>query len=67
MTEDAEQALKEYLAYQVAHKDQNFGNARFVRNVFERTLQNQANRLAKEVNLTTEKLSQIEKIDLPLQ
>lgn len=67
MTEDAEQALKEYLAYQVTHKDQNFGNARFVRNVFERTLQNQANRLAKEVNLTTEKLSQIEKIDLPLQ
>ncbi len=66
ITEEAEQALKEYLTYQVAHKDQNFGNARFVRNVFERTLQNQANRLAREVNLTTEKLTQIEKTDLPL-
>ena len=66
ITEEAEHALKEYLAYQVAHKDQNFGNARFVRNVFERTLQNQANRLAKEVNLTTEKLTQIETTDLPL-
>lgn len=66
MSDEAAEALKAYLAYQVEHKDQNFGNARFVRNVFERTLQQQANRLSKEVNLTTQKLSEIEKEDLPI-
>ena len=38
-----------------------------MRNVFEKTLERQANRLAREVNLTTEKLSQIELEDLPLK
>ena len=66
MSEEAAEALKGYLAYEVAHKDQNFGNARFVRNLFERTLQQQANRLSKEVNLTTEKLSEIIKEDIPI-
>lgn len=66
MSEEAAEALKSYLAYEVAHKDQNFGNARFVRNLFERTLQQQANRLSKEVNLTTEKLSEIIKQDIPI-
>ena len=32
---DAEVYLKERFAYVVAHKDRNFGNARFARNVFE--------------------------------
>ena len=66
ISEDAAEALKGYLAYAVAHKDQNFGNARFVRNLFERTLQQQANRLSREVNLTTQKLSEIIKEDLPI-
>ena len=67
ITSDAEEALKALFAYHVTHKDQNFGNARFVRNVFERTLQRQATRLSKEVNLTNEKLAEITKEDLPVE
>ena len=46
ITPEAAVALKAYFSEAVAHKDANFGNARFVRNVFERTLQHQANRLS---------------------
>lgn len=62
---EAAAAVKDRFTYQVAHKDANFGNARFVRNFFEHTLQRQATRLAKEVNLTTDKLAGITKEDLP--
>ena len=65
ITPDAAVALKNYFGEAVAHKDANFGNARFVRNVFERTLQRQANRLSTEVNLTSAKLAEITKEDLP--
>lgn len=65
ITPDAAEALQQFFAYQVAHKDANFGNARFVRNIFEHTLQRQAARLSKEVNLTTEKLAEVTKEDLP--
>ncbi len=67
ITPDAAAALKNYFAEAVAHKDANFGNARFVRNVFERTLQRQANRLSTEVNLTSAKLAEITKEDLPIE
>lgn len=66
ITPEAAVALKAYFGEAVAHKDENFGNARFVRNVFERTLQHQANRLSTEVNLTSEKLAEITKEDLPI-
>lgn len=66
ITDDAAEKLKAYFVDQVAHKDQNFGNGRFVRNVFERTLQQQANRLSRERALTEEQLSQITIEDLPL-
>ena len=65
LSSEASETLKAYFAQAVAHKDSNFGNARFVRNVFEHTLQNQANRLSKEVNLTTAKLAEITVEDLP--
>lgn len=67
ITPEASVALKAYFSEAVAHKDANFGNARFVRNVFERTLQHQANRLSSEVNLTSEKLAEITKEDLPIE
>ena len=67
ITPEAALALKAYFGEAVAHKDENFGNARFVRNVFERTLQHQANRLSTEVNLTSEKLAEITKEDLPVE
>lgn len=67
ITPEAAVALKAYFGEAVAHKDANFGNARFVRNVFERILQQQANRLSSEVNLTSEKLAEITKEDLPIE
>ena len=67
MSSEASETLKDYFAQVVAHKDENFGNARFVRNVFEHTLQKQANRLSKEVNLTTAKLAEITKEDLAIE
>ena len=67
LSSEASEALKAYFAQAVEHKDSNFGNARFVRNVFERTLQKQANRLSKEVNLTTAKLAEITVDDLPTE
>ncbi|MBO6073720.1 MAG: DUF4236 domain-containing protein [Paludibacteraceae bacterium] len=65
--EGTKEALQQYFENEIAHKDANFGNGRLVRNVFEKTLERQANRLAQEVNLTTGKLSQIEPEDLPIK
>ena len=48
----------------VAHKDQNFGNARYIRNLFEKIITEQANRLARENNVTNEMLTKIEEIDV---
>lgn len=66
ISKETEMPLKEFLANKVAHKDKNFGNARFVRNLFEKTIEKQANRLSKKVDLTDEKLSEICAEDLPL-
>lgn len=46
MTPEAESLIKEHIADCVTHKDKNFGNARFVRNLVEKVLTQQANRLA---------------------
>lgn len=43
----------------VAEKPKDFGNARYVRNLFERVVQSQANRLAKESNLSKGILTEI--------
>ena len=67
LTDEAEEALKGYFADAVTYKGPNFGNARFVRNVFEHTLQKQANRLAKEPFLSTQKLAEITKEDLAME
>jgi SpoVK/Ycf46/Vps4 family AAA+-type ATPase len=64
ISKDAEIPLKNYLANKVTNKDKNFGNARFVRNLFEKTIERQANRLAGETNLTTEKLAEITEEDI---
>ena len=42
---------------QVEKKDSNFGNARYARNLFEKSIQRQANRLANVNNATTEQLT----------
>ena len=61
---DAEEYLKEQFEYAVAHKDRNFGNARFARNVFEKSIQQQANRLAGQTNLDKGRLSELTVEDL---
>ena len=56
--------LQRQLSDVVAHKDRNFGNARYVRNVFEKAIQCQANRLANEKDNTADDLTLIKLEDL---
>lgn len=65
ITNEAKDALARFFENAVANKDKNFGNARFVRNIFEKTLEKQANRLASQSMLTNDILTQIVKEDLP--
>lgn len=65
MSESAKARLKSYLDNAVANKDKNFGNGRFVRNVFEKTLQNQATRLSSIDNLSKDDLQLIVDEDIP--
>lgn len=65
LAEDVKNSLQDFFKQTVVNKDKNFGNARFVRNLFEKTIEKQANRLSKEVNLTNEKLSEICFVDIP--
>ena len=64
LSADAEKYLKERFDYAVAHKDRNFGNARYARNVFEKSIQAQANRLANEKNLDKDMLTELTVDDL---
>jgi len=64
LTEDASLYIKERLAAVVEDKPKDFGNARYVRNLFEKAIEAQANRLALKVSWTKEDLTQITKADL---
>lgn len=64
LTTDAQNKLKEVFETAFQNKDENFGNARFVRNIFEKTLENQANRIAKKAVLSKSILSTIELEDV---
>lgn len=59
LTSEAEDYVKGHLEKLVESKSKDFGNARYVRNYFEMAIENQANRLASELNINTEVLSQI--------
>lgn len=59
LTSEAEDFVKGHLEKLVDSKSKDFGNARYVRNYFEMAIENQANRLASELNINTEILSQI--------
>ena len=61
---DAYELLYEKVSYAVSTKDKNFGNARYVRNIFEKVIQQQANRLAKQISIVSEDLSLITKEDI---
>ena len=64
ITDDAEQLLKNKLNDVVAHKTKNFGNARYVRNIFERAVEQQANRLTAKRNISDDELSVLTKEDI---
>ena len=65
LAEGALSVLEEIMSSAIEHKDNNFGNARFVRNLFEKTIQNQAMRLSSQPNITAEELSELKAEDLP--
>lgn len=60
LDDDASEYLQEHLNRVVQRKNRNFGNGRYVRNIFEKTLTAQANRLAaSSAAISKEQLSQI--------
>ncbi len=59
ITADAEEYLKTNMEIVVAKKDKNFGNARYARNIFEKAIQQQANRLAGQQNLSKQQLTEL--------
>ena len=63
--EKALNLLGQILDSAIEHKDKSFGNGRYVRNLFEKTIQNQAIRLSNQPNVTTEDLSLLKAEDLP--
>lgn len=64
LTDDAQQYLRGCLNQVIANKSKNFGNGRYVRNLFESCTTNQANRLATKVDLTDEDLQTLTKEDV---
>ena len=64
ISSEADELLQKKLDYAVAHKDRNFGNARFVRNVFEKAIQQQANRLSGRTQLSERQLTELISEDL---
>ena len=62
---EGEELLSKILNFAIEHKDKNFGNGRYVRNLFEKTIQNQAIRLSCQPNITAEELSKLKAEDLP--
>ena len=64
LSDDAQSALKKAMVKAVEEKDRSFGNGRFVRNLFEKVIENQANRLSLEADVTSEILASIEEEDI---
>lgn len=66
ITPSALEKLRTYLKQQYENRDKFFGNGRMVRNIFEKTLENQANRLAPLPDISPELIATIEASDLPI-
>ncbi len=64
MSDEALDYLEKQLEYVVAHKDRNFGNARYCRNLFEKSVQQQANRLNGVSNATKQQLMELTTDDI---
>ena len=59
LKDDAAQYVKSKLDDVLKTKRNDFGNARYVRNYFESVIEHQANRLAADVDLSAEKLTEL--------
>ena len=64
LTDEMREALSVYFTDRCANKPENFANARDARNLFEKTITQQANRLVSYKSVTNEDLVTIEKEDL---
>ncbi len=64
LTADGEQKLMQKLTAAVQSKTKNFGNARYVRNLFEKTLENQAVRLSAQPRISHTDLITIQAEDI---
>ena len=64
LADDVKEFLLKKLEEVVANKPKDFGNARYIRNLFEKTVEAQANRLASQPKITKEMLAEIKMEDL---
>ena len=67
LNNEAEEYLENYLNNLCNNKPENFANGREMRNLFEKAIQKQADRLAKESSISAEMLTEIRKEDLIIQ
>jgi len=67
MTKAAIEKLHTVVSAALSRKDSHFGNGRYVRNLFEKTIERQATRLSTVVPLTQELLVRIEPEDIPAE
>lgn len=65
LTPGARKALLGYITRKCEQRDRTFGNGRFARNLFERVVEKQANRIAETSPLTDEILCTITAWDIP--
>ncbi|MDM8526895.1 AAA family ATPase [Anaerolineales bacterium HSG24] len=67
LTDEAKKRAKQLFGLAFANKDRTFGNGRLARNVFEKMIERQANRIAEISPLTDELLITVEADDIPLE
>ena len=65
LSDDAKEKLTDTFDLLDIDKDESFGNARLVRNLFEKCIQNQANRIIKIKKLTKKTLKTLTEEDIP--
>ena len=66
MSEDAQDEARKVIDDLARNADENFGNAREVRNLFEAMLRNQAQRLVAEGSTSIDALSEVRVADVPV-
>ena len=67
LSEEFDRNLVGCMAFLTRNRDKNFGNGRFVRNLFEKALERQAGRLTNTPNRTPEMLNTLEISDIGLR